>query len=239
MAWIREQAWVVAGPWDSGRAAGDPGYGPASDDPPGHGPAGGGSPGPTRGRGDAATGRAGARGEARDGGPADARPARDGHGDGDGAAASGGQADEGYGDGDGVPAAGEPRAAQAVHQPGQARAAQDPAPPPTWPSRFAQALAETLAGSRPARQMAPWTTEHARSTIQRLGPKLAAGQQPRVRRVMTSRPATGVMEMTVVVGFGTRVRALAVRLELSDPHPATAGESAPRARWLCTAVEAA
>lgn len=110
---------------------------------------------------------------------------------------------------------------------------------PIWPSRFAQVLAETLAGSRPARQMVPWTTEHARHTIQRLGPRLAAGQQPRVRRVVTSWPARDVMEMTVIVGFGARVRALAVRIERAGPAPATPGRPAQQARWLCTAVEAA
>jgi hypothetical protein len=82
-----------------------------------------------------------------------------------------------------------------------------------WQSRFAQALAEALAGSRPPRQMVPWTTEEALDRIQRLGPQLASAQRPRVRRVLTSSPAEGVMELAVVVGFGPRVRALAVRME--------------------------
>jgi uncharacterized protein DUF6459 len=107
---------------------------------------------------------------------------------------------------------------------------------PAWPSRFAQVLAETLAGSRPARQMTSWTTERARDSIQRLGARLSSGQQPRVRRVVTSCPAAGVMEMTVVVGFGPRVRALAVRLEEAGP---AGGHPAGAPRWLCTAVEAA
>ncbi len=59
-----------------------------------------------------------------------------------------------------------------------------------WPSRFAQVLAETLAGSRPPRQITPWTTEQARRQLRQLGPMLSAGQQPRVRRVMTSCPAS-------------------------------------------------
>ena len=48
---------------------------------------------------------------------------------------------------------------------------------PDWQSRFAQALAETLAGSRPARQIQPWTTRQAREHIQRPPglPKLAGG----------------------------------------------------------------
>jgi hypothetical protein len=114
-----------------------------------------------------------------------------------------------------------------------------PAPPPGWPSRFAQVLAETLAGTRPPSQLVPWTTEMARAHIQRLGPQLASGQQPRVRRVVTFHPTSDVMEMTVVVGFGPRVRALAVRLERTSSHPRF-GDRAPAApRWLCTAVEAA
>jgi hypothetical protein len=112
---------------------------------------------------------------------------------------------------------------------------------PGWPSLFAQVLAETLAGSRPAGQIVPWTTQRARSTIQRLGPTLAGGQptarqRPLVRRVVTSQPRSDVLEMTVIVGFGPRIRALAVRLELSQPRGIPAGRAA---RWLCTTVEAA
>jgi hypothetical protein len=99
-------------------------------------------------------------------------------------------------------------------------------------------LAETLAGSRPQRQIQPWTTQQAREHIQRLGPRMASVQRPRVRRVVTYRPASDVMEMAVVVGFGSRVRALAVRLERSAATPpASLGE--PAGRWVCTAVEAA
>ena len=107
----------------------------------------------------------------------------------------------------------------------------EPAEFPGWPSRFAQVLAETLAGARPPGQMVPWTTEMARRHIRRLGPELASVQRPRVRRVVTFHPCADVMEMTVVVGFGPRVRALAVRLERAGP--------AAQDRWLCTAVEAA
>ena len=119
-----------------------------------------------------------------------------------------------------------------------------PGVPPGWQDRFAQVLAETLAGARPPRQIVPWTTEEALRRIQRLGPRLASEQRPRVRRVLTSLPAPDVVEMTVVVGFGPRVKALAVRLEQTRPRPAAwpgrdaAGERAA-ARWVCTAVEAA
>jgi len=108
-----------------------------------------------------------------------------------------------------------------------------------WPSQFAQVLAETLAGSRSQGQIAPWTSDQARRRIRQLGPMLAAGAAPRVRRVMTSRPAAGVVEMTVIVGCGPKVRALAVRLERDGPHGRRPGRDARAARWICTAVEAA
>jgi hypothetical protein len=126
------------------------------------------------------------------------------------------------------------RTAGAPRRPTAVRRAQ-----PVWQSRFAQALAEALAGSRPPRQMAPWTTEEALDRIQRLGPQLASAQRPRVRRVLTSSPAEGVMELAVVVGFGPRVKALAVRLERSEPGPVARRGEPPPGRWVCTAVEAA
>jgi hypothetical protein len=99
-------------------------------------------------------------------------------------------------------------------------------------------LAETLAGSRPPRQLVPWTTERARDRIQRLGPLLSAGQQPRVRRVVTCHPTADAMEMAVVVVFGQRVHALALRLERGNGQPA-AHRAAQPSRWMCVAVEAA
>ena len=63
---------------------------------------------------------------------------------------------------------------------------------------------------------------------------------------MTSRPAAGAVEMTVIVGFGPRIRVLAVRLERDEPPQAEAGPYRGRghgpgatARWTCTAIEAA
>jgi Family of unknown function (DUF6459) len=102
--------------------------------------------------------------------------------------------------------------------------------PDGWPSQFAQVLAETLAGARPARQLSRWTTEQTQERIRQLGPVLASGQRPRLRRVMTSAPAAGVLEVTAVVGFGGRVRVLALRLERADAEPA---------QWQCTALESA
>jgi hypothetical protein len=118
-----------------------------------------------------------------------------------------------------------------------ARVASTAGPPGAagWPGQFAQVLAETLAGSRPAHQLTPWTTEQARQRIRQLGPMLVTDQRPRVRRIVTSAPSQDVLEMTAVVGFGPRVRALALRLERGQPQPyRTTGE-----RWYCTAIESA
>lgn len=123
--------------------------------------------------------------------------------------------------------------------PSGAREAPGARPSPGWPGQFAQVLAETLAGSRPPRQLVPWTTERARDRIRRLGPQLSGGQQPRIRRVMTCHPTADTMELTVVVGFGERVHALAVRLERADGGPGAGDRAARPGRWLCTTVEAA
>ena len=173
------------------------------------------------------------------GGPGGARLPAGAPGEAPGAAGPGemGPGAAGPGAGDRDRRAGRPVAGRASGVPQHPAA---PAAPAAWQSRFAQALAETLAGSRPPRQMVPWATEEALDRIQRLGPQLASAQRPRVRRVLTSRPAEGVLELAVVVGFGPRVKALAVRLERSGPGPAGGrGEPPPPSRWVCTAVEAA
>src|SRR5262245_9334730 len=114
-----------------------------------------------------------------------------------------------------------------------------------WPSQFAQVLSETLAGSRPASQLTPWTTEQARERISQLGPMLAASRQPKVRRVIITSPVPGVLEMTVIVDIGSRERAGAVRLQHPSPSAPSAVGQTQRATgpqppaWLCTAVEAA
>jgi hypothetical protein len=131
-----------------------------------------------------------------------------------------------------MPSPGAPETGRDRGRPGKEAAAE-------WPSQFAQVLAETLAGSRPQGQITPWTTDQARRLIRQLGPMLAAGPAPRVRRVLASWPAEGVVEMTVVVGCGPRTRALAVRLEQDGSHRAQRGRDAGAAGWVCTAVEAA
>jgi hypothetical protein len=126
-----------------------------------------------------------------------------------------------------------------------------------WSRQFALLLTEALAGARPLRQILPWTTDRARAHLEKLMPLFSGGQRPRVQRVLTSRPTSDAIEMTVVVAVGPRTRALAVRLErVLHPQGGVArgggtrsrlpGPAMPRAQaertppqWLCTAIEAA
>jgi hypothetical protein len=115
-----------------------------------------------------------------------------------------------------------------------------------WPEQFARILTEALTGSRPVRQLLPWTTERARMHLRKLMPVFNCTQRPRVLRVIATRPARDVVEMTVIVRLGPRTRALAVRLEAAHPeaaHPETVRRmpsgGASVAGWLCTDIEAA
>ncbi|HEX6452722.1 MAG TPA: Rv3235 family protein [Trebonia sp.] len=101
-----------------------------------------------------------------------------------------------------------------------------------WTQQFAWLLVEALAGARPLRQLLPWLSDRARVHLRRVTPVLRSGQRPRVLRVLASQPASGVVEMSVIVGLGSRTRALAVRLE-------EAGRPGQPGRWLCTDIEAA
>jgi hypothetical protein len=107
-----------------------------------------------------------------------------------------------------------------------------------WPRQFAQVIVEILAGSRPPRQIARWTTDRVRTQIGLLVPLLASDQRPRIQRIVTSRPTACVVEMTVVVSFGPRSRALAMRFEHMPARQAAPGLPARPARWLCTEIEA-
>ena len=106
-----------------------------------------------------------------------------------------------------------------------------------WSRQFAQVIAEILAGARSPRQLAPWTTERVRDRISLLTQTVAPGQRPRIRRIVTSRPAARVVEMTVVLSFGPRSRALALRLEQLPGRQPAPGLPARPARWLCTEIE--
>jgi hypothetical protein len=110
-------------------------------------------------------------------------------------------------------------------------------PAVAWSRQLAQAITEVMSGSRSPRQLAPWTTERVRDRITLLTQTLAPGQRPRIRRIVTSRPAARVVEMTVVLSCGPRSRALALRLEQLPGRRAAPGLPGRPARWLCTEIE--
>lgn len=125
-----------------------------------------------------------------------------------------------------------------------------------WARQFAGLLTEALSGARPVRQILPWTSRRARVQLPALIPLFSSGQRPRVLRVIATRPAPDVIEMTVVAAVGARTRALAVRLQRAEspapagraarlgqaatrPGKAAAGAAPTVSRWLCTDIEAA
>lgn len=143
-----------------------------------------------------------------------------------------------------------PLTSEQTHRPARAPRADAAwhAPGGHWPSQFAQLLAEALAGSRPASQLAPWTSVRTRRRISQLAVVLATPHRPRIRRVIVTSPASGILEMSVIAIFGTRVRALAVRLERRPPAVGTSAQATDPAPvitpglaegWSCTAIEAA
>jgi hypothetical protein len=105
------------------------------------------------------------------------------------------------------------------------------------PRQFAQVIVEILAGSRPLRQTVGWTTDRVRAQIGDLTKVLASDQRPRIRRIVVSQPAASVVEMTVIVSFGPRSRALAMRFEHTPGRRPAPGLPARPARWVCTEIE--
>ena len=143
------------------------------------------------------------------------------------------------------PARGGPTVAAAADVAPAERAAPVAAPPAVaadlttaWPRRLATVIVEVLAGVRPDRQLVTLATDRVRARIAGLAPLLACDRRPRITRIVTSRPAARVVEMTVVANFGPRSRALALRVEHVAARPAAPGWPARPARWLCTAIEA-
>ena len=101
---------------------------------------------------------------------------------------------------------------------------------PALPRQFAVLLAEVLAGMRPERQLTPWLSKRGTLHLHRLLPMFQTGHQPKVLRVIATRPAPSVVEMTIIAIIGPRPRALAIRLEHSGTQPG---------RWQCTDIESA
>ncbi|GAA4920615.1 hypothetical protein GCM10023405_50570 [Streptomonospora salina] len=92
-------------------------------------------------------------------------------------------------------------------------------------SRFAQILAEVLAGQRPVHQVRPLLGRRAYALLLRRAGCYAGAYSPRLRRTVLRTPAPDVAELTAVVDCGARCRALALRVAYAQ-HA-----------WLCTHIE--
>lgn len=139
-------------------------------------------------------------------------------------------------DGDGRPAARRQPSPAAAPEP---RVAPTIAvtPEAAWARPFAQAIIETVAGTRPFRQLISVTTEGVQAQLKRLIPVLRTDGEVRLRRVLASRTGADVVDVTVIAGFGPRTRALAMRFEQVPARPAAPGLPPRPARWLCTDVD--
>jgi hypothetical protein len=109
----------------------------------------------------------------------------------------------------------------------------------SWPGQFAQVMTEIVAGMRSVRQVAPWATDRVTAQIRGLIPAFTTGRRPRIQRIVTSRPAASALEMTVIVAFGPRTHAFAMRFDQIPARPGAPGLPPRPARWLCTALETA
>ncbi len=104
--------------------------------------------------------------------------------------------------------------------------------PATWAGSLVRAAVETLAGVRPAAQLARWlSADLYESVARRAGLAVRIKGRPTVvrhvtvRRVHVCQVSALAAEASVVVHDGERVRAAAVRIE------------AHRGRWRATALE--
>ena len=87
---------------------------------------------------------------------------------------------------------------------------------------FVQALVEVMTGRRPVGQLARHTTIRVHAGLVRdhgaRGSRVLPGQAPMVHSVRVMEPADGVAELSAVVRFGPRYRAIAARIEGLDGH---------------------
>ncbi|BFO22070.1 hypothetical protein SHKM778_84580 [Streptomyces sp. KM77-8] len=102
-----------------------------------------------------------------------------------------------------------------------------PQPQPT--DRFAELLLAVLSGQRPVHAMLRHTAGRAYDDLVRLAervPLRTRGVRPVVRDIGWFEPREGAIEVFARIGAGTRLRAMAFRLEQGRDL-----------RWRCTAVE--
>jgi hypothetical protein len=98
-----------------------------------------------------------------------------------------------------------------------------------WSARLCVAIAEVLAGTRPAAQLSRWVSLPVALGLQSraISSAGARGQRritPTLHALRLTEPADGVAEVAAVVRTGTRPVVLAIRLEGLD------------GRWICVEV---
>jgi hypothetical protein len=89
----------------------------------------------------------------------------------------------------------------------------------SWVKRYAVALIEFWGNKRPAMQLARWSH---RKVFKQLTSPSQIGVGAKIRKIYISQPIEGVIESTVTLQIGNRVRSLSLRFEGVDK------------RWLCT-----
>ena len=89
-----------------------------------------------------------------------------------------------------------------------------------WVGKFVLTTAEIIGGRRPPMQLARWS--HRRVFLQLVEISHTYPALPKIRKIYIQEPIDGVIESTVTLRFGERVRSLMMRFEGVDQ------------RWLCT-----
>lgn len=102
--------------------------------------------------------------------------------------------------------------------------------PELWARRLITAILESMDGLRPANQLGRWVTPDLRDQIAQSGVVARQRHQRpggplQVRAMRVCEPVDGVAEVAAVIGYRSRVRALALRMSGVD------------GRWLITALE--
>lgn len=111
----------------------------------------------------------------------------------------------------------------------QSLASRDPVPDPhVWAVHIAQAILDTLFGTRPAHHLARWTDPTVYKSIlsaTSVRRPVPGAPRPAVRSIRVAMPVAHAAETSVLLQVGTRYRAAAMRLESVN------------GRWLCTVFE--
>jgi hypothetical protein len=89
----------------------------------------------------------------------------------------------------------------------------------SWVKRYVVAVIEIWGSKRPAMQLARWSH---RKVFKQLTSPSQIGVGAKIRKIYISQPIEGVIESTVTLQIGNRVRSLSLRFEGVDK------------RWLCT-----